>query len=116
MATITKEYVVASGIGDLEQCRALLFKITDTIREQFRSQREDRRASFAVRMLCDSVETTDEGIDLDEITTFSKGFFPLLWMTFTYDPARVTELEVATLEVVFFLRVLKTFESERPFR
>lgn len=94
----------------------MLADITKFVRGRFRSQHDERRATFGGRVLLSELDVEEEFLSYEEIRRFSNGTFPVLWLNFTFDPDKVGCEEIQALEDTFSLSLLGEVESEKPFR
>jgi hypothetical protein len=116
MPTKAREYVSVSGMGDLVKIQSMVADITKLVREQFRSQDDERRGTFGGCIIRSEKDLEEEALSYPEIRQFSGGTFPVLWLNFTFDPEKVSSEEVQAFEETFSLRLLGEVESAKPFR
>jgi|GEM_PF-5182343 len=113
MPTAAREYIVASTLGNLSRCD----EIRHALAAEFRRRQADGRCEgYFIRTLLGSECVLDELLELDEVAALTGGVFPAVWCNYTFNPAAVSDVDLAELERTFELRLYATAYSEYPKR
>ncbi|MCA9140415.1 MAG: hypothetical protein KDB00_26775 [Planctomycetales bacterium] len=111
MAISAREYLCKLAIGDHVGCKKVLDEISATIRTTFGSDSGDFRGTFWARVLSSVGECEEEGVSEEELLEHTGGNFPVVFLNFTFDPSRVLQKEIETIDKKFSLSLLGTAEA-----
>ena len=95
MGRITKEYIASQNIGDRQ---ALVHEMKALHTELKKLYQEKKIAAFELALLNNSDDISDELLEVDKVLEISKGVFPLLFISLSYQSEQINSDDLVGIE------------------